>query len=82
MRASIVDLRYRMKDVLCALDRNEEVTITYRGKIKGVIVPKREKNRKKRMRVVDHPFFGMSRDDPRTVEEIMDELRGGRFRDL
>lgn len=41
MRASVVDLRYRMKDVLRALDRNEEVTVTYRGKVKGVIVPKR-----------------------------------------
>jgi prevent-host-death family protein len=83
MEATIVDLRYNMKDVLRALDRNEEVTITYRGKVKGVIVPKTEKKKKrKRMRVEDHPFFGMSRDDPRTVEEIMGELRGGRFRDL
>lgn len=30
----------------------------------------------------DHPFFGMWKDDKRSVEEIMDELRGGRYRDL
>ena len=32
MKASILDLRRRMKDVLLALDRNESVTIFYRGK--------------------------------------------------
>ena len=35
MRANIVDLRYRMNDVLKALDRNEEVTILYYGQEKG-----------------------------------------------
>ena len=81
MIASIVDLRYKMKNILSALDRNEEVTVTYRGQVKGVIVPAGTKKRKKRpMR--EHPFFGMMRDDPRSVEEVMDELRGGRFRDL
>lgn len=39
MKASIVDLRYKMNDVLKALDRNEQVTILYHGKIKGVIMP-------------------------------------------
>lgn len=34
-----MDLRYKMNDVLKALDRNERVTILYHGKIKGVIVP-------------------------------------------
>ena len=29
MKASIVDLRYRMKDVLRAIDRGETVTVTY-----------------------------------------------------
>ena len=81
MKASVVDLRYRMKDVLRALERNERVTVTYRGKPKGVIIPLHEK-KKKRMRMEDHPFFGSMRDDPRTVEQVMDELRGPRFRDL
>ncbi len=38
--------------------------------------------KKKRIRVQDCPAFGMSKDDTRPVEEIMDELRGGRYRDL
>lgn len=32
MQASIVDLRYRMNDILKALARNEEVEILYHGK--------------------------------------------------
>lgn len=33
-------------------------------------------------RIEDHPFFGSRAGDTRSVEEIMDELRGGRYRDL
>ena len=36
MKASVVDLRYRINDILKAIDRNEEVTILYHGKIKGL----------------------------------------------
>ena len=32
MKATIVDLRYRMKDVISALKRNEKVYILYHGK--------------------------------------------------
>ena len=32
MKATIVDLRYRMKDILRALERNEDVSILYHGK--------------------------------------------------
>jgi antitoxin (DNA-binding transcriptional repressor) of toxin-antitoxin stability system len=78
MKASIVDLRYRMNDVLRALERNEEVRIVSRGKLKGVIKPV---NGKPQMKVEDHPFFGMLKTSE-AVERQMDRLRGGRYRDL
>jgi antitoxin (DNA-binding transcriptional repressor) of toxin-antitoxin stability system len=78
MRASIVDLRYHMNDVLRALERNEEVCILSRGKLKGVIKPV---NGRPRMKVRDHPFFKMLKSSE-TVERQMDRLRGGRYRDL
>ncbi len=78
MKASIVDLRYRMKDVLKALERNEDVSIMSRGKLKGVIKPA---NGKPQTKVQDHPFFNMHESDE-AVEEQMDRLRGGRYRDL
>lgn len=79
MKASIVDLRYRMNDILKALARNEDVNIYYHGKIKGVI---KAVTKGKRKRATDHPLFGMLKDDKRSVEEVMEELRGGRYRDL
>jgi antitoxin (DNA-binding transcriptional repressor) of toxin-antitoxin stability system len=76
MKASILDLRYKMKDVLKALDRKEEVTILYHGKVKGVIVPINERKQKK---VKDHPFFGMLQDSNISVSEEMENLRGPRY---
>jgi hypothetical protein len=39
MKATVLDLRKRSKDIVKALDRNQSVTLFYRGKAKGVIVP-------------------------------------------
>jgi prevent-host-death family protein len=57
MKASIVDLRYRMKDVLRAIDRGETVTVLYRGKEKARLVPVAEKP--KLRKPSDHPACGM-----------------------
>lgn len=56
MEASILDLRYKMKDVLSALDRREKVNILYHGKIKGVLIPSDGATLK---RVNQHPLFGI-----------------------
>ena len=79
MKANILDLRYRMKDVLKALDRNEKVTILYHGKLKGVITA--EGIGRKEGKIADHPFFNM-RKTRQTIKQHMNALRGGRFRDL
>lgn len=74
MKASVVDLRYKMNEVLKALDRNEKVEVLYRGKIKGVISPTKNKAS---MSAKKHPLFGsLSKDS--TVEQIMNQLRGQR----
>lgn len=78
MRASIVDLRYKMKDVLKALDKKERVTVLYRGKVKGIIVPVAQ--HRAAIRVQEHPFFGMHASARQTVNETMETLRGGRCR--
>ena len=80
MKASVVDLRYRMKDVLKALDRNESVDVLHYGRKRGTIVP--YKVDRKRSSVKEHEFFGFSHNDAASVEEKMDQLRGGRYRDL
>lgn len=78
MKASILDLRRRMKDVLRALDRGESVTILYRGKEKGTIVPSRKR---KRRSITEHPAFGMWKDKPEVqdVDAFIRRLRRPRF---
>lgn len=79
MKASVLDLRYRMKEVLKALDKGEKVTVFYHGKLKGTIIPTGTDSN---LRVKDHPFFGMSADEARTVSDQMDEIRKARFDDV
>jgi len=78
VQATVLDLRYRMNDVLKALDRNEQVTILYHGKRKGVIVANAGIGAKK---VTEHPFFNM-RKGTTSVEREMIRLREGRYRDF
>lgn len=79
MEASIVDLRYRMKDVLQALERNEQVKVLHRGKVKGTIVPA---GNAKSGKASEHPLFGSLSYAETSVDEELEELRGGRFRDI
>jgi len=81
MKASILDLRRRMGDVLRALDRNEPVKILYRGRERAIMIPSGPDPRKSR-RVTEHPAFGIwkSRKDMEEVPVHMGRLREGRFR--
>jgi hypothetical protein len=72
MKASIVDLRYKTREILRALERNETVTVLYHGKVKGIIEPA---GKSPHARVRDHPFFGMYRDDRESVQDQMERLR-------
>ena len=76
MRATVLDLRYRMKDVLKALDKGERVTVYCHGRLKGTIIPASVPST---LRVKDHPFFGMAVDESQSVSEQMDEFRKGRL---
>ena len=80
MKATVVDLRYKMNDVLKALDRNEKVTVLYRGKVKGIPIPS---ERKKHIKITDHPFFGMSSaHTDKSVLDKLDDLRKLRYDDI
>lgn len=80
MEALIIDLRYKMKEVLRALDRKETVKIFYQGKLKGIIHPvaaDRKVPNKKELK--SHPFFGMIKDRKESVDDLMNQLRGERY---
>ncbi|MEA1926780.1 MAG: type II toxin-antitoxin system Phd/YefM family antitoxin [Candidatus Auribacterota bacterium] len=76
MKASVVDLRYKMSNILKALDRNEAVTILYHGKEKGIITPTQKSAK---VAITDHPFFGMKAGEKESVEDTMNRIRGTRY---
>jgi antitoxin (DNA-binding transcriptional repressor) of toxin-antitoxin stability system len=76
MQATILDLRYHMKEILRALDRNEKVEILYHGRQKGIIIPH---TMAQKINTQDHPYFGMTASTKKSVAKTMNELRGGRY---
>lgn len=79
MKASIVDLRYKMKEILKALRRNETVHILYHGKEAGIILPSSPPPTRE---MKTHPLFGIRKREKETVEEKMKRLRGDRYNAL
>jgi hypothetical protein len=76
MKVSVVDLRYKMNEVIRALGKREKVTILHRGKVKGIILPAGTDISNK---VEDHPFFDMVGKEEKSVTEQMQKLRGFRY---
>jgi len=81
VKATILDLRYRTKDVLKAVERGETITVLHRGKVKASIVPAPAKARRP---LRQDPAFGMwkGRKDLANVTRFVRDLRRGRFSDL
>ena len=82
MKASIVDLRYRMKDVLRAIDRGETVTVLYRGKEKARMVPIQVQEEV--AKAEDQPCFGLWKDrkDMADPAEYVRKIRQNRFKNI
>ena len=59
MKATFVDLRKRSGDIIDALNRNEAITVYYRGKPKAIMRPITKKSSKASRSVKDHRSFGM-----------------------
>ncbi len=76
MNVSVVELRYKTKEVLAAVARGERVAIVSRGREKGIIA----RGERAPSETKSHPFFGSKK--RANVKAYMEQLRGGRFRDL
>jgi len=76
MKATFLDLRKRSKEIARALDRNQSVTLFYRGKAKGMIIPL-SPPKGKIVPARSHRAFGMWRDriDLRNVRAAISALR-------
>jgi antitoxin (DNA-binding transcriptional repressor) of toxin-antitoxin stability system len=62
MNATIVDLRYNMKQVLRAIDRGETVTVLYRGKERAKLTPIASAAGSAAAKTKDQPMFGLWKD--------------------
>jgi prevent-host-death family protein len=82
MKVTTTDLRYRMKDVLRAVEWGETVIVLYRGKPRAKLVPISEK--RKGGKISDDPPFGMwkDREDMRDPAAYVRKIRQGRVFDL
>jgi prevent-host-death family protein len=74
MKASVMDLRYRTKDILRALEAREEITLTHRGTEKGKIIPVKAITRAHGS-LHEHPAVGMWADRAETVPELISRIR-------
>jgi len=80
MKASVVDLRYRTKDILRAVERGESVIVLQRGKEKARIVPPLTKRDAEKLRTPEAFGLWKDRKDLRDVGTYVRKLR--RPRDL
>jgi prevent-host-death family protein len=81
MKASFVDLRKKSSEILRALNRNERVTILYRGRPKAVMQPVASAGEQAVTKVKNHPAFGLwaGREDLQDVAAQVRQMRKGRF---
>jgi antitoxin (DNA-binding transcriptional repressor) of toxin-antitoxin stability system len=81
MKASFVDLRKKSAEIIRAIERNERITLYYRGRPKAVIVPIGGEAEKPTINAEDHPAFGMwaDRDDMKDVAGYVRNLRKRRY---
>ena len=61
MKNDVEDLARSTADVIAALDRGEQVTLVYRGRVIGTIVPVGQEE-KGTLPIARHPAVGMWRD--------------------
>jgi antitoxin (DNA-binding transcriptional repressor) of toxin-antitoxin stability system len=82
MRATMVDLRYRTKQVFRAIERGETVTILHRGKEKARLVPLAATAEAEDLRSLEAFGLWKKRTDMKDVPGYVRRLRQRRFRDL
>lgn len=81
MKASAKDLRYKTKEIIAALERGEQVILTYRGEEKGKITPVSKRKARDHDRKVENSLFGIWRGNEKVanVDAYVEKVRGGRF---
>jgi len=81
MKIAAKDLRTRFRRLLEAVERGEDVIITYRGKPRARLVALASERIVEHEELNDTPLFGIwhDREDMEDIEAYLDKLRQGRF---
>ena len=81
MQATAKQLRFQVKQFLEAIDRGEEIIITYRNKPRAKLVPYHKEKTSTAALSKPAPVFGIwkKRRDVSDVERFVDGLRRGRI---
>lgn len=74
MKASVMDLRYRTREILRALEAKEEITLTHRGTEKGTIIPTTPQPSDSKS-LASHPAVGMWADHEESVPALIARIR-------
>jgi len=87
METTVSELPSMLEEILDALNRDESITLSHEGEIKGTIVPAgsngdRALENGNRIRVKDHPLFGSVSRESDKVDDLMDKIRAPRFDDI
>ena len=82
METTFLTLRRHPGEILDAIERNESVTLSYRGKPKAVITP--IATQQQSVAAKDHPAFGLwtDHDEMTDVSGYVRTLRKGRYNAL
>ncbi len=84
MKASFVDLRKKSREILLSLERNEPVTVFYRGRPKAIMQPLAAASRGTKLKSRRHPACGLwaDRADMKDVAAHVRRMRQGRGHDV
>jgi hypothetical protein len=84
MKASFVDLRKKSARIFRALERNETVTVFYRGRPKAIMRPVGSGEKRSGVKASEHAAYGIwaGRDDLKDVAAVVRKLRRGRVNDI
>jgi len=77
MKVSFLNAQRKIKFILSAMDKNEKVILTYRGKEKGVIHPVNSKTEE--YNLLEDPAFGMWVKHKKSVCRTVKDLRKSRY---
>lgn len=84
MKATFVELRTKSSEIIRALERNESVTVFYRGKPVAVMQPiVADRSVEPQTKAANHAAFGIWRDREEMTDPVahVRNLRRGRFHD-